>query len=324
MQALAIADDLTGALEVGAILAGLGVPSLVTLDINHAPVDGVLVIDTETRHTAPDAARELHRRLAARWRGPIFKKTDSTLRGNIGAEFSGLIEATGRPLVYVPAYPKVGRTVVDGVLYVEGVPIAETAFARDPRNPVRESSVIRMVERGCPYPVDVRDASTDDDLAAIAATLEPGALVASPAGFTSHWARAMTRGAPPPLPTVGSFLLLCGSLHPRSREQASEAERSGWDVLSTGAFQEGGETRAARELAERALARMPVDALVIFGGDTAYAVLSKLGCVDLEPLGEILPGVPVSRAGGLTLVTKAGGFGPPDLAARIREKLKKT
>lgn len=322
-QALAIADDLTGALEVGAILAGLGVPALVTLDVDHAPVEGVLVIDSETRHVAPDVARVLHRRLAARWHGPIFKKTDSTLRGNIGAEFTGLIEATGRRLVYIPAYPKAGRTVRDSVLYVDGVPITETVFARDPRNPVRESSVAALMARDCAFPVEVRDASTDDELAAIAGTLDAGALVASPAGFTSHWAARLPRRGPARLPAVGSFRILCGSLHPRSREQAAEAARLGWEVLSTGEFRAGEQARAASELAEAALALPPVDALVIFGGDTTHAVLSRLGLRDLEPLGEVEPGVPVSRGGGLILITKAGGFGPPDLAARIRAKLEK-
>ncbi len=319
-EALAIADDLTGAFEVGAILAGMGVRSLVTLDEEHAPVDGgVLVVDSETRHATPRQAREWHRRVAARWAGPIFKKTDSTLRGNIGAEFSGLIEATGRKLVYLPAYPKLGRTVVGGVLYVDGVPIAATAFARDARNPVTESSVVRLMQRDCAFPIDVRDGVTERDFAGV----DTEALVASPAGFTAHWAARMPRKSVAPLPSVGSFRILCGSLHARSRDQAEEARQLGWDVLTTGEFEPGERERAAARLAAAALERSPVDALVIFGGDTAHAVLTLLGCRDVEPLGEVEPGVPVSRVGTQIVITKAGGFGSPGLAARIRAKLEK-
>jgi 4-hydroxythreonine-4-phosphate dehydrogenase len=68
------------------------------------------------------------------------------------------------------------------------------------------------------------------------------------------------------------------------------------------------------------------DALVVFGGDTARAVLEELGAPRLEPLGEVLPGVPVSAlpfAGReLPLVTKAGGFGEPDVVDRIRRWLR--
>ena len=62
-------------------------------------------------------------------------------------------------------------------------------------------------------------------------------------------------------------------------------------------------------------------ALVATGGDTVEAILDALGVAVLDVLGEFRPGIPVSRAvtGGdeLTLVSKAGGFGTPDLFAEI-------
>ncbi len=74
---------------------------------------GVVVIDTETRHSKPAEAVEVVSALAraAREAGysRVFKKTDSTLRGNMGAEFTALIDAfDGAPLLYVPAYPQMG------------------------------------------------------------------------------------------------------------------------------------------------------------------------------------------------------------------------
>jgi len=42
----------------------------------------------------------------------LYLKTDSTLRGNIGSEISAVLAAfPGSPLVYAPAYPRMGRTV---------------------------------------------------------------------------------------------------------------------------------------------------------------------------------------------------------------------
>ena len=62
-------------------------------------------------------------------------------------------------------------------------------------------------------------------------------------------------------------------------------------------------------------------ALAVTGGDTVEAILDALGIAELEVLGEFRPGVPVSRAGaerpGFTLVSKAGGFGSPDLFAEL-------
>ena len=63
-------------------------------------------------------------------------------------------------------------------------------------------------------------------------------------------------------------------------------------------------------------------ALVATGGDTVEAILDAFDIPALDVLGEFRPGIPVSRAaaaGGaeLVLVSKAGGFGTPDLFAEI-------
>ena len=82
----------------------------------------------------------------------------------------------------------------------------------------------------------------------------------------------------------------------------------------------------ADELGRRAataIAEHRPDAVVLFGGDTAFAVLSALGCASLRPIGEVLPGVPVSRcdSSGLVVVAKAGGFGEQDVVATVMERL---
>lgn len=57
--------------------------------------------------------------------------------------------------------------------------------------------------------------------------------------------------------------------------------------------------------------------LVLSGGATAQAVLSQLGIGALDVAGEIFPGLPVARAGTLTIVTKSGGFGEDDIFTRL-------
>src|SRR5437867_11180604 len=143
---LAIADDLTGALEVGAHFAARGIEASVTTSTRRER-PAVLVIDTETRHLAPDAAAgRIHSVAAGNSSRLIYKKTDSTLRGNIGAELGALLALyPDSPLIYAPAYPAMGRTVRRGCLHVNGSPAHLTAFAGDPLNPVIDSDIARVL-----------------------------------------------------------------------------------------------------------------------------------------------------------------------------------
>ena len=80
-----------------------------------------------------------------------------------------------------------------------------------------------------------------------------------------------------------------------------------------------------------ALRREEFDAVIVFGGDTAYAILEELGHPEMRPIGEVVEGVPVSAIarkaagrkgeGPLYLISKAGGFGPIDVLHLIRTNL---
>jgi len=159
MDVLVLADDLTGALEAGARFAGCGIEARVTADTGlMETLAPVLVVDTETRHARPaEAARTIYalaregRDRGARY---LYKKTDSTLRGNIGSELGAALRASpGSPLLYVPAYPQMGSTVKGARLYVRGVPVAETGFASDTLNPIAESNILAVLSEQCRSPM---------------------------------------------------------------------------------------------------------------------------------------------------------------------------
>ena len=337
-QGLVLADDATGALECASALAGFDVA--ITLN-EEAPANaGILVADTETRHLlAEEAARRI-----AHWAdatgAAIFKKTDSTLRGNIAAELQALLPRG--PLVYVPAYPALGRTVQAGRLLVHGVPVDQTDFARDPRHPVRSSVVADLfppevvvsiadapaLERflNCDVKkIAICDATTEEDLVQLTAALRGKAVtVAGPGGFVRAWASlgAYTRKPAEPTPVVRDWLVVCGSRHPQSRRQAHQASSAGLAVLMS-AEEEQSPEAAAIELAHRAvawIARHHPQGLLIMGGDTAWALWRELGIRHLLPLPEVLPGVAACRSRDLIFVTKAGGFGDDDLVAKVRER----
>lgn len=346
---LVLADDATGALECASLLASQGLQVEMTLLEMPAAFEGICVVDTESRHLpAEQAARRVRRWLDAAGPGPVFKKTDSTLRGNIAAELVAMLD---RPIVYIPAYPALGRTVRQGILFVDGTPVAETAFAKDARDPVRSSRVADL------FPADlivsipdatalaaalrdssprilICDAATDEDLASIADVLRETAarpFVASPAGFIPAWAALdnYCRQEPPAIPHPRKWLVVCGSRHPQSRRQASLATALGLAVIQSSMNTMHSPELVASELASQAIGfigKERPDAVLIMGGDTVWALWRAMGVTALTPLPELLPGIAacVSPDNHLLFVTKAGGFGDDRLVERILERFKQS
>lgn len=267
MDTLVLADDLTGAIEVGALFAGLGVAAPVTTELSLSPpgLRGeqlVLVVDMESRHvSAAEAAQRVERlATAALHEGVrrIYKKTDSTLRGNIGAELGALISACGgAPVVYVPAYPKLGRVCREGRLYVRGRPVAQSAVALDALNPVGESSVLTVLTAQTDLPVRVIagrhelfraiadergpeilvcNADFDEELTGYAEVLlrsEEPQLAAGPAGFAGSVAGllGLPRCDVASPPRVAKSLFVFGSLNDVSLGQMGWAREHGMAAI---------------------------------------------------------------------------------------------
>ncbi|MBT9136950.1 MAG: hypothetical protein DDT34_02036 [Firmicutes bacterium] len=85
---------------------------------------------------------------------------------------------------------------------------------------------------------------------------------------------------------------------------------------------------ALAKVAQRLLEEVPHVSIVATGGDVARATLAALGSNALDIVGEIAPGIPVCRLRGgsrpgLQIVTKAGGFGKPDVLVHAVNTLSK-
>ena len=77
----------------------------------------------------------------------IYKKTDSALRGNIGAELEAVAEESpDGQLFFVPAFPQMNRTTEHGQQLIEGMPVAQSVFGQDPFEPVRNSDVAAIMQ----------------------------------------------------------------------------------------------------------------------------------------------------------------------------------
>ncbi|MBH3436325.1 four-carbon acid sugar kinase family protein [Pseudomonas citronellolis] len=129
MTLLISADDLAGGAEGAGGFASRGGRSLVMLDARptQAQVE-VIAVDTDSRRL--DAAQAAQRSVAAfhalaRPGQRLYKKIDSTLRGNWAAEVAALHPLAGLALV-APAFPEMGRTVRAGQVLVHGAPLEST------------------------------------------------------------------------------------------------------------------------------------------------------------------------------------------------------
>ena len=138
-QMLIIADDLTGAADCGVACAGHGLRTIVVLGDSECDANAdVLSVDGGTRRLSPlMAASETTRLLRKHLPNEntlLYKKLDSTLRGNVGAELAATLEArraqarTQERIVVVlaPAFPATGRTTVNGRQLLHGKPLEET------------------------------------------------------------------------------------------------------------------------------------------------------------------------------------------------------
>ena len=154
---LILADDFTGALDTGVQFAACGIPTRVVVgeQVDFAANDAaVLVVDTETRHLPAAEAyaviAKLTREAMSAGVFSIYKKTDSALRGNIGAELTAMLDATGKSLLsFVPAFPQINRVTVNGVHYIEGIPVDRSVFGSDPFEPVTEANVEKLIHQQC-------------------------------------------------------------------------------------------------------------------------------------------------------------------------------
>lgn len=134
-EMLIIADDLSGAADCGIACKKAGLDTIVVLGdaAVHIRAEAV-AIDADTRRwPLVEAAAETARLVRAHARpGQIlFKKLDSTLRGNIGPELAAALQARRQmhgPAVAVvaPAYPATGRTTAAGYQLLHGVKLEHT------------------------------------------------------------------------------------------------------------------------------------------------------------------------------------------------------
>jgi uncharacterized protein YgbK (DUF1537 family) len=157
-RCLIIADDLTGGADTGAQFAKRGLNTLLVFHKNGHHIDlsrhsdrDVLVVSTNSRGIGRDHAFDVVSSSLTGYDPGIFpivyKKIDSTLRGNIGSEIDAILKETDIPMGFMaPSYPELKRAVVGGIMIVGHKPLSLTEASMDVISPVKESYVYKLME----------------------------------------------------------------------------------------------------------------------------------------------------------------------------------
>ncbi|WP_319496044.1 four-carbon acid sugar kinase family protein [uncultured Cohaesibacter sp.] len=337
-----IADDLTGALDSSVAFAerGLKVVCALTPDqfeIAMAMNADIVAVSSGSREIPKDEAARRIAHVGAMIKTHdsvtgirIFKKVDSRLKGHVATEIQALGFENDKILI-CPAIPRLGRFVKHGALVGEGV-----------SEPINVAEISHLPQSCC-----IEAWSQDDIERAIIAFAEDGLLVGA-AGLAEATARQMVPVSlsKENVAPVAPALFAIGSRDPVTLAQLEAfsplvapngqvpAPTSGSEDVQVIQMTPG-ETVISGQEAGRAfaegiaewIAEIRPSTFLACGGESAAEICLRLNIGILEVLGEVLPGLPMSRSAigdeELFVITKSGGFGGRDTLEMVSARLMK-
>jgi len=270
-----IADDLTGATDLALMLSREGLKTVQTIgvpgsDLDLSGADAVVVALKSRTIPVEEAVSQSLSAAEALWKAGaehlFFKYCstfDSTDAGNIGPVAEALLSFTASDFTLAcPAFPANGRTVYQGHLFVNGVPLHESSMKDHPLTPMRDSNLVRVLQRQTKLPVGlvafedvdagpdairraferekaggrrivIVDAVTDNHLRAIGLAAAEFPLITGGSGVAMGLPTAY-RGAHAPAPPSSGFdapdgrdVILAGSCSSATRRQVELAIEKG-------------------------------------------------------------------------------------------------
>jgi len=255
-----IADDLTGACDCSGAFSQHGFQPAVYCrgTLPDRPIGEVVAVPTHSRSLSPDVAFHRVLRTARQFADyqveGIYKKIDSTLKGNLGIEIEAALQGLDRSLAVVaPAFPDMGRRLIRGELRLgerqTATQLHLPSLLADHVQAAIETIEFQQVGRGFPVLITrlreavqrksrivVVDAVDDRDLATIAQTcaaLSDTVLGVGSAGLAYHLARNCDPPAsvvPGPWSTAArreNVFLFVGSTNPVTDSQLRQLTADG-------------------------------------------------------------------------------------------------
>ena len=215
-QLAVIADDLTGACDTGVQFSRDGVTTYVCWDLesDQSGRSDILAVSTDSRRDDVAEARQKVAHICQQFSCMgieyFYKKVDSTMRGNLGAEVDAVLETTSASIALVaPAFPEMGRKVQQGQL-LKGEPPEATGLFLPKLLQQQSQSAIQHLDRDeliagpeqlatriqqhahgqrSVFAIDATSASDLDVVAGACKILMPDALPVGSAGLAAALAR---------------------------------------------------------------------------------------------------------------------------------------
>ena len=181
-----VADDFTGGSDAASFLALGGMKVILCSCVPDRDFvlpddcEGVVVALKSRTQASADAVADslaavawLKERGAKRFYFKYCSTFDSTPQGNIGPVTDAILRETGvQETILCPALPANDRRVRNGILYVKGVPLAESPMRNHPLTPMTESRIAElMTPQGAYECVEVHLDELRGDVAAVRAKL---------------------------------------------------------------------------------------------------------------------------------------------------------
>jgi len=362
-----IADDLTGCGDVGLHFADWGLKTIVrgsNLDElcreKKPDMDwDVLVVNTESRFDKPEEAYGKVKGVCKFFKGleieRIYKKIDSTLRGNIGPEIDALFDELDiEVLPFCAAFPGIGRTTIDGYHYVWGELVTRTEFAQDPRNPVSEAHIPTLLKAMSKHyeKIKIYDARTQIDLENIAKEIRNHTTFCGASGLAGELVKFWKKSKEGPKGESESvvsggrpILIVSGSAKSVTYEQI-ENLRQEKDVLIVPIDFEQNRAevpdakgskhiliypqKSVRKMDPEKILKTLVQLtmglcrgglfrdLILIGGDTAFNICQALKIDTFQIICSVSPGIAFCRSldGKYNFILKPGGLGDREALVR--------
>jgi uncharacterized protein YgbK (DUF1537 family) len=167
---IVLADDFSGAAEIGGIAYRYGLNAEVQLNFNINTNADIVILDTDTRGLKEeDAIKKIEitaSDLKKAGQSIQFKKVDSVFRGHLVPEINKLQQHFNyRRVLLLPANPQRGRKIIGGRYFVNDILLEKTVFAADPHFPATSSSIEKIIAKGKSFLAPIHITQNSDLLA---------------------------------------------------------------------------------------------------------------------------------------------------------------
>ena len=220
-----VADDLTGANDTALQYFKSGKSTKIVIDIeqNFSLLENseAWAVSTESRNTDAKIATDRAAKICEKLKNELgscnfYKKTDSTLRGNICSEIYSMLEILNKDaVVLAPAYIEEGRATVGSYQLLHGMIIERTQCALDPKAPIYDS-----------YIPDILNKNIDSDISDIIGCIGLNIVVKGAANIVGKIKKLIE---------AGKKIIVIDSISTVDLEQIALAiDKSGYDILPAG------------------------------------------------------------------------------------------